>query len=136
MEITVKQHRNASLRNVIAASSLVVLGACAGLSPANLPIRNTDGMLTGASGMTLYVYDKDAAGSGKSTCSGPCAANWPPLMAEADAKPAGDYSLVARDDGGKQWAYKGKPLYFWVKDTKPGDKTGDGFKDVWHVARP
>ncbi|MBK8336368.1 MAG: hypothetical protein IPL03_07160 [Sterolibacteriaceae bacterium] len=93
-------------------------------------------MLTSAAGMTLYVYDQDTAGSGKSTCNGPCAANWPPLMAEADAKPAGDYSLVARDDGGKQWAYKGKPLYFWAKDAKPGDKTGDGVKNVWHVVRP
>jgi predicted lipoprotein with Yx(FWY)xxD motif len=34
-----------------------------------------------------------------------------------------------------QWAYKGKPLYFWVKDQKPGDKTGDGFNNVWRVVK-
>ena len=124
------------VRNMLAAGTVALLAACAGMSPTNMPIKSTGEMLTGASGMTLYNYDKDAAGSGKSACNGPCAANWPPLMAEADARPAGDYSLVARDDGGKQWAYKGKPLYFWGKDAKPGDKTGDGFKDVWHVARP
>lgn len=129
-----------TLRNLAAAGALVLLGACSG-APATaptsaLPAKVTGGMLTSASGMTLYVYDQDTAGSGKSTCNGPCAANWPPLMAEADAKPAGDYSLVARDDGGKQWAYKGKPLYFWAKDAKPGDKTGDGVKNVWHVVRP
>jgi len=43
---------------------------------------------------------------------------------------------VTRDDGSKQWAYKGKPVYLWGKDQKPGDKTGDGFNNVWHVARP
>jgi len=46
-----------------------------------------------------------------------------------------DWSVIAREDGSKQWAYKGKPLYLWVKDHKPGDATGDGFRGVWHVAR-
>jgi predicted lipoprotein with Yx(FWY)xxD motif len=64
-----------------------------------------------------------------------CATNWPPLMA-GNAAPGGDYSVVTRDDGGKQLAYKGKPLYYWVKDTKPGDKTGDGVNGVWHVVKP
>jgi predicted lipoprotein with Yx(FWY)xxD motif len=41
-----------------------------------------------------------------------------------------------RDDGAKQWAYKGKPLYTWAKDTKPGDITGDGVNNVWHIAKP
>jgi len=42
---------------------------------------------------------------------------------------------VTRDDGSKQWAYKGKPVYLWVKDKKPGDKTGDGVREVWHVIK-
>ncbi|MGE0661043.1 MAG: hypothetical protein AB7F36_16095, partial [Reyranellaceae bacterium] len=49
---------------------------------------------------------------------------------------AGDWSVVTRDDGAKQWAYKGKPLYTWVKDARPGDTTGDGVNNVWHVAKP
>ncbi|MBS1215135.1 MAG: hypothetical protein H6R20_109, partial [Proteobacteria bacterium] len=49
--------------------------------------------------------------------------------------PMGDYSIVTRDDGQKQWAYKGKPLYFWIKDAKPGDKTGDGFNNVWRIVK-
>ena len=57
-------------------------------------------------------------------------------MAADDAKASADYSVVTRDDGKKQYAYKGKPLYFWVKDAKPGDKTGDGFNNVWHTATP
>jgi predicted lipoprotein with Yx(FWY)xxD motif len=98
------------------------------------PAKVTDGVYTGPNGMTLYTFDKDSAG--KSACNGPCATNWPPLMADASAAASGDWSIVTRDDGTKQWAYKGKALYYWVKDTKPGDKTGDGFNNVWHVAKP
>ncbi|MFO1311292.1 MAG: hypothetical protein U1F41_04415 [Burkholderiales bacterium] len=87
-----------------------------------------------AKGMTLYTFDKDSGG--KSACNGPCAANWPPLAAGADAKASGDWSIVTRDDGSKQWAYKGKPLYTWSKDMKPGDATGDGFLNgAWHAAK-
>jgi predicted lipoprotein with Yx(FWY)xxD motif len=49
--------------------------------------------------------------------------------------PSGDYSIVTRDDGKKQWALKGKPLYFWIKDQKPGDKTGDGVNNAWRTAK-
>jgi len=100
------------------------------------PAKTADGALTGPNGMTLYTFDKDAAGSGKSACNGPCATAWPPLMAADTDKPSGDYSVVVRDDGKKQWAYKGKPLYYYAKDTKAGDKTGDGVNNVWKTARP
>lgn len=103
---------------------------------ADAPVKSADGVLTGTNDMTLYTFDKDVAGSGKSVCNGPCASNWPPLIADEQATATGDYSLITRDDGAKQWAYKGKPLYFWVKDQKPGDKTGDGFKGVWQSAKP
>jgi predicted lipoprotein with Yx(FWY)xxD motif len=122
------------LAAVVATVGFVVFTAPAALAQA--PAKAEGGVLTNAAGMTLYTFDKDAAGSGKSTCNGPCAANWPPLMAMGDAKPSGDYSIVTRDDGTKQWAYKGRPLYLWAKDAKPGDKTGDGFNSVWHVAKP
>jgi predicted lipoprotein with Yx(FWY)xxD motif len=114
--------------------TLAILAGCA--TQAALPARVADGVLTGANGMTLYTFDKDAAGSGKSVCNGACAGNWPPLMAGASDQAAGDYSIVTRDDGSKQWAFKGRPLYFWAKDSKPGDKTGDGFNKVWQTAKP
>ena len=114
--------------------SSALLGACA--SMAAPPTKVEGGVLVGANGMTLYIFDKDSAGSGKSVCNGQCATNWPPLMAaDADAA-SGDYSLVTRDDGKKQWALKGKPLYYWAKDTKPGDMTGDGVLGAWHVVKP
>ena len=74
--------------------------------------------------MTLYTFDKDA--KNKSNCYDQCAKNWPPFMAAADAKAAGDWTIVDRDDGTKMWAYDGQPLYTFIKDTKPGDVTGDG----------
>jgi len=114
----------------------VVLAACSSMMGAPAPAKVADGAFVGANGMTLYTFDRDAAGSGKSVCNGPCATNWPPLMADDAAKAGGDWSVVTRDDGKKQWAFKGKPLYFWAKDTKPGDKTGDGFNGVWHTATP
>ena len=100
---------------------------------AQAPAKADNGMLVNSTGMTLYTFDKDAGG--KSMCNGPCVTNWPPLAAMADAKTMGDYSVITRDDGAKQWAYKGKPLYTWAKDQKPGDKTGDGFNNVWHVVK-
>ena len=113
------------------------LAACSGAGMrASSPAMVSDGTLTGSNGMTLYTFDKDAAGSGKSVCNGPCATNWQPLFAMDGDTASGDYSIVARDDGKKQWAFKGKPLYFWIKDQKAGDKTGDGVNGVWRVAKP
>lgn len=122
-----------SLAPILAA--LALAGGCAATQPA-APASVQNGVLVGSNGMTLYTFDKDTAGSGKSVCNGQCAVNWPPLMAGAMAPAGPDYSVVQRDDGSRQIAYKGKPLYYWVKDAKPGDKTGDGVNKVWHTATP
>lgn len=125
--------RSLSLSAIVLSAAL--LGACASMGGA-APAKVADGVFVGPNGMTLYTFDRDAAGSGKSVCNGPCATNWPPLMAGAAASTSGDWSVVTRDDGAKQWAYKGKPVYFWAKDQKPGDRTGDGFNKVWQLAKP
>jgi len=75
-------------------------------------------VLADDSGQTLYVSDKDAPG--KSNCVAECATEWPPFVAAADAKPSGDWSLIAREDGIKQWAFRDKPLYTSVKDKPTG----------------
>ena len=116
-------------------SLLAALALAGGCSLALAQVSADGGVLAGPNGMTLYTFDKDVAGSGKSACNGPCAANWPPLAAAAAPKGDG-YSLIKRDDGTEQVAYKGKPLYYWSKDAKPGDKSGDGFNNAWRVARP
>ena len=87
-----------------------------------------------AKGMTLYTFDKDET-PGKSSCVGECAKAWPPVAASADAKTFGAWSTITRDDGSKQWAYAGKPLYTFAKDTKVGDATGNGAAEgTWHIA--
>jgi len=114
-----------------AVAALFVALDCAA-APA--PAQAKDGMLVTGTGMTLYTFDKDAGG--KSACNGPCADNWPPLKAGASDQGEGAWSVITRDDGTHQWAYHGKPLYTFQKDAKAGDRTGDNFKDVWHVAKP
>lgn len=122
---------------LLALLAAATLAACSGYGMrAAAPAMAAGDRLTGSNGMTLYVFDKDAAGSGKSLCNGPCASNWPPLMAMDGEAATGDYSIIVRDDGKKQWAFKGKPLYYWSKDQKAGDRNGDGFNNVWHVAKP
>ena len=116
---------------ISAASMAVSVSAAAADAPAKL----SGGALVAANGMTLYTFDADKAGSGKSVCNGPCAGVWPPLMASATAQPNGDYSVITRDDGSRQLAYKGKPLYFYQADQKVGDRSGDNFKDVWHIIK-
>lgn len=124
------------LRPIILAGALIAASAALAQTAAPAKVADTSKgkALVDAKGMTLYTFDRDTAG--KSACNGQCAQNWPPLMAAANASASGDWSVVTRDDGSKQWAYKGKPLYLWVKDTKPGEVTGDGVNNVWHVAMP
>lgn len=114
---------------------LIVVLLAAGLSAAALaePAVVKDGALVDARGMSLYTFDKDEPG--KSACNGKCAENWPPLLAGADGQAAGDWGIVVRDDGRRQWSFKGRPLYGWIKDEKPGDRSGDGFNGVWRLAR-
>lgn len=125
------------LRSLLAGALLtgaLALPAFAEGAPAMFGDSALGKVLVDAKGMTLYTFDKDA--DGKSACNGDCAMNWPPLKAEAGAVPEGDWSVITRDDGSMQWAYKGKPLYLWIKDQNPGDTTGDKVKDVWHVVQP
>ncbi len=119
---------------------LLALGLASGgalaqsAEPAKVADTAKGKVLADARGMTLYTFDRDGAGT--SACTGQCAQNWPPLLAPADAKPMGSWTIITRPDGGKQWAYKGKPLYGWARDGKPGDVTGDGVNNVWRVATP
>ncbi len=73
-------------------------------------------------GMTLYTYKKDPPG--KSVCTGECAKTWLPALAPAYAAPTGHWSVIVREGGAKQWAYKSRPLYTYVKDVDPGSVYG------------
>jgi predicted lipoprotein with Yx(FWY)xxD motif len=118
-----------------AAISFAAIAGASAAPPAKTATTTKGPTLTDARGMSLYTFDKDS--DGKSACNGPCVANWPVLKAEASDQPGDNYTIVVRDDGSRQWAYKGKPLYTFVKDQKAGDITGDGFLNgAWHLAQP
>jgi predicted lipoprotein with Yx(FWY)xxD motif len=103
--------------------------------PAKISQSSLGAILTDASGMTLYTFTRDM--TGYSNCNAQCAVDWPPFLAAATDKSAGDWSIIIRDDGKKQWGYKGAALYHWSKDSKPGETTGDGAaKGKWHAAKP
>ena len=125
------------VKYLIAALLALAFVGCASYQTKSMgaPAKMAGGVLVNSAGMTLYTFDKDVAGSGKSTCNGPCAALWPPIAAEDGTSGSGDYSIVSRDDGTKQWTYQGKPIYLYAKDEKPGDMKGDNFKNVWHVIK-
>ena len=116
-------------------AALLIAGCAMPGGSASGPARMSNGALVGANGMTLYTFDRDTANSGKSACNGPCATLWPPLMATASDQASGDWSVVVRDDGSRQWAYKGRPLYYYQNDKQAGERAGDNFRDVWHIVK-
>ena len=82
-------------------------------------------------GLTLYVFDSDLGTSG-SACNDGCATTWPPVVvddAEVDNIPG--LSLITRDDGSLQAAFKGRPLYFYANDTAAGDTNGQAVNNAW-----
>jgi len=117
--------------------SALVSAACLSLSCtafAAVPATEKGGVLVGPKGMTLYTYSAD--GVNQSACNDECAKAWPPLSAVSDMGDTSDWIKFEREDGSMQWAYKGKPLYTYVKDKKPGDMSGDGKGGKWKVAKP
>jgi predicted lipoprotein with Yx(FWY)xxD motif len=96
-------------------------------------------ILVGANGMTLYMFTKD--GPDQSNCTGKCLTQWPPLLTQGkptlgagvDASLVGTATLA---DGTMIVTYNKMPLYYWYKDTKAGDTTGQGVGSVWFVVSP
>ncbi|MFC0254136.1 COG4315 family predicted lipoprotein [Massilia consociata] len=122
------------LRVSTAVSTIVttLLFSSSVLAVDGTPLRESNGVLVDSAGKTVYTYDKDESGGGKSNCVGACARNWPPVNADG-VKISPPYSAITREDGSKQLVHRGKPLYTFIKDKKEGDKTGDGVGGVWHV---
>jgi predicted lipoprotein with Yx(FWY)xxD motif len=91
--------------------------------------------LADSNGMTLYYYTKDVDGS--SACYGGCAKAWPIFSAPNPSVGPGlstsDFGTITRTDGTSQTTYKGWPLYYWAKDAKAGDMTGEGVGGVWYI---
>ncbi|MGH8051269.1 MAG: COG4315 family predicted lipoprotein [Arenimonas sp.] len=99
------------------------------------PFRQRGEILVEMKGRGVYTYDGDKVAN-QSDCFAQCRLLWPPVYAEDEAKPKGSFTiLVRKDDGKRQWAFKGKPLYRWVSDVKRGDAGGDGVAGVWRLVK-
>lgn len=131
--------------NKLALSALtltLVLSSCSLLQKTEtLGVREDAALgqyLTAPNGMTLYLFTKDTAGV--STCYAQCAVNWPPLLAttlpKLPAGATGKLTLTPRTDGTQQVTYNNMPLYYWIKDAKAGDTTGQNVGGVWFVVKP
>jgi predicted lipoprotein with Yx(FWY)xxD motif len=81
-------------------------------------------------GQRLYFYDLDK--DGKSVCNKGCDGAWRPVYAPPSAVSKGLWTVIARDDGSRQWAYKGRPVYTLYHDD-PAAPGGDGREGVWHI---
>jgi len=83
---------------------------------------------------TLYTmsirWARARTGVGIEYCAAVCLAVWTPLLAAADAKPLGDWTVIAGPKG-PQWAYKGNPVFSFNADSQPGDVKGDGYDYLW-----
>ncbi len=121
--------------------SAIAVGSALGQQAPPAPLKTATAkelgtFLVDAKGMTLYVFDNDKE-LGKSTCNEGCAKAWPPFASKAgDPAPVAPLSVITRDDGSKQYAYKGKPLYYYAKDKKAGDTTGQAVGNRWWVVKP
>jgi predicted lipoprotein with Yx(FWY)xxD motif len=110
-------------------------------SPATIGVANADlgDILVNSQGRTLYLFQKDSGT--KSTCTGECAVDWPPLRTsgkptEGNGANASLVGTTSRPDGKPQLTYNGHPLYLFEKDQKAGDTNGEGlnaFGGNWYA---
>ncbi|NNG35746.1 COG4315 family predicted lipoprotein [Nakamurella aerolata] len=87
-------------------------------------------------GKTIYVFDKDTKGASTSACTGKCLGLWPLALTSGTPQlkgVSGTVGTIDTADGKKQVTLDGLPLYYYVKDTKPGDVAGQGVGGVWWV---
>lgn len=148
--VTLARAMGVLLAAIVALSGATGMAAAPGATaPAQVRETEAGWVFTTPAGMTLYTYRLDEATPGKSRCTNTrytiqngrqfgqvpipaaqtrktCADKRPPFLAPADAIPAGDWSLIDRGGGVKQWAFKGSPLYTSIKDRMPGDVNGEG----------
>jgi predicted lipoprotein with Yx(FWY)xxD motif len=114
-------------------------GTSAGSAGLKTELTRAGTILASPNGLTLYYYSEDKPGSGRSACTGGCAAAWPPLAAPVRV-PAGVHlpgrlGVITRSDGSKQVTVNGFPIYRYAEDIKPGQAAGNGEAGEWHVIK-
>ncbi len=130
---------------VLAALALALVGATGAYAKqaSKVVVKESENaalgstVLTTTKGRTLYSLSVET--HGKFICTGSCLASWKPLLVPKGVKPKGPVKLgtVNRPDGKTQVTFKGRPLYSFKGDVKPGEANGEGLKDVgtWHAAK-
>ena len=139
--------RKLAVAVVLAAMAAAIVATAVSAAPRpTVKVAQTAGLgklLTTSSGLTLYHYIDEKAGSGKIDCKGACAQLWPPLLVSVGAKPTAGPGLTAaklgtvkRPDGKVQVTYAGIPLYRYAPDKKAGDVKGQALYKEWYVISP
>ena len=139
-----KRKRNTLLTGAGVVAAVVVI-AIAALSSASATSSTATVKRGHALGKTVLVnragrtlYSLSAETNGRFICTSGCVSTWHPLLVRRGQRPTGTHGLstIRRPTGQIQVTYKGKPLYTFAGDQKPGDAKGEGFKDVgvWHAA--
>jgi len=111
----------------------LLLTACATTAVTASPATDKSGVLADNSGRTLYIFKKDTTDS--SNCNDQCAKAWPPFTVADPSKSNAEFKVITRQDGSKQWSFKGQPLYYYAADAAPGEMSGEGIGGVWYVIR-
>jgi predicted lipoprotein with Yx(FWY)xxD motif len=136
------------LASVLVAVAGVFCSSIMGLAPnatsavADVAVGHTNlgDVVVDAKGMTVYVFDKDVAGSGSSACTGDCAKLWSAVPAASDQPAAvgitAPIGVISGPGGGKQITVGGLPVYTYTGDKAPGDTNGQLFKNLWHALSP
>ena len=133
----------------VVALLVVPVGALA--AQASLTVKKSEQFgeyIADGEGKSLYLFKADTQGKGgkeaTSACYDKCAGAWPPFIT-TDKPTAGDgvnaslIGAIERRDGTMQVTYNGWPLYYFVKDQKPGDTAGqdiEGFGEEWYLLTP
>jgi predicted lipoprotein with Yx(FWY)xxD motif len=110
---------------LVAAAAAAVLAPAEAARGATLKVGSSDfgRILVDGRGHALYAFTRD--GRGPSECYGACARAWPPFITKGKPRVGGGIrgaklGTVRRADGRRQVTYAGRPLYFYVADTRPG----------------
>jgi predicted lipoprotein with Yx(FWY)xxD motif len=124
-----------------AAPAAVAESAVAGLVVTELVVVHhpqLGSVVTDQRGAIVYRFEKDSSQPPTSNCNGACAKTWPPALVKTQIRVLGIspelVGKITRADGGSQLTLAGWPLYFYSKDTKPGDAKGQGVDGAWSVA--
>ncbi|MFB4307340.1 hypothetical protein [Actinomadura sp. GTD37] len=141
----------AALRGALVAVAVTVVAGCAmatnSLHPGRAEIRtervpSLGQILVDGRGRTLYLFVADLPN--QSSCSGACAAIWPPATSQGPPAAGGaaqrsQITTIARSEGPRQLVYAGHPLYYYQADTGRGDVRGQAltqFGAEWYAVSP